>query len=199
MHNLKISRTGKVPPRLDAKRITCICYQLGKVHLHVSRFGCCASKTMEEMEPWRISVWSVWVSEGNGIFTQSRCLFPGGEKPKRWSPKALNDFGNLAEMLIEPVKTGLPFQSNTCSLSVTDQSDIIGNVLESSCTLSAFRFNASLAFSNIFQRQSLILFKLARSYRRFKMHFFRWHHISCLASLWSLCPFIHNLPASECR
>lgn len=53
-------------------------------------------------------------------------------------------------MLIEPVKTGLPFQSNTCGPSVTDQSDIIGNVLESSCTLSAFEFTASLAVFHIF-------------------------------------------------
>lgn len=47
MHNLKISRTGNVP----AERITHIYYQLGKVHLRVSQFGCRASKMMEEMEP----------------------------------------------------------------------------------------------------------------------------------------------------
>lgn len=45
------------------------------------------------------------------------------------------------------VKTGLPSQSNTRSLSVTDQSDVIGNVLESTCTLSARRQTPHSHFS----------------------------------------------------
>lgn len=59
------------------------------------------------------------------------------------------------------------------------------------------QMNASLTLFHIFPGQSLILFKLARSYQGF--FFFWWHHISCLFSPWSLCPFIHNLPASKCR